>query len=800
MFRRSGAKKHEDKVILSDSELSMRISKNRFAHWKRVGLGMVVFLIQGGVFLLGESVSHGQVIKINLVDGKVCARCMLSGPKVAIPANVVFDFGSRIPLRVHEKTGKLLGLNSSGEAALKFDEVELAKVPAMCTGLRSLELLSQNNAQELGEIPAAAIVGLPALAKYVVQLDVSGGELRLLPPSGLKESGLVTENSSGLTTFKYDVQVTGYWLTAEGEDGFPLRVQFATRQFDTIIDGIVADMAGAPGGDIDRLMLDGINLGEFVAFRPEDLSQSPGRPDLVLGTNLLESFLVTINQAADSISLKQLSKPVFPKEEREFFVARSEEDAEAIESFLEKNPKSRLAGEAAELLLSYRLAEDPASREKIGQAMDYRIAAARLERRSETMVSLADELLDSQRADSSILAFDALSKGLVYAGDDLNASARHEINARLGKLCLDKGDLKQARRHLLSAAFGMPRNGSVNLWLGGLYERTGKPARAWSRYVQAAISEESPAGALTGLDRLNRDPSFRSGFSMEDARQLLEGRVVEFHPPNRFERNSQGDGASPVDLVELFTCIDEPRTMAAELAFSGLLEYFEKQDVTFLAYHVRSPESNPLVSQASESRRRFYDINKTPVVFFNGNNSITAGGDEGAVARTFAAYKAAAMIETGKPADWSIQGSIGLKEQEIAGTLKLSGPEAGDNLRLVVLLCEKAVMVPGANSLMLHYEVVRGMLSPDSGFAIPSASGERVFEIRTSLSDIVDSLSRTITDMEKEEKIVFAMKPVYVDADMCSIAVFLQDCKSKQVLVSRDFEVVPDHAGGGGRR
>ncbi len=778
----------------------MRISRNRFACRTRIGLGMLAFLIPGVLVLAGASVSYGQTIAVKLVDGKVCARCMLSGPKVSIPANVVFDLGSRIPLQVHEKTGKLLGLNSSSEAALKFDNIELAKIPVVSTGLRSLELLSQNHSQELGEIPAAAIVGLPALAKYVIQLDVSLGELRLLPQSGLNEPGIVTESSGGLTAFKYDVQVSGYWLTAEGEDSFPLRVQFTTRQFDTIIDGIVADMAGAPGGDIDRLMLGRINLGEFVAFRPEDLSKSPGRPDLVLGTNLLSSFLVTINQATDSISFKQLSKPVFPKEEREFFVARSEEDAEGLESFLDKNEKSRLAGEAAELLLRYRLVENPANRKRIGQAMDFRIATAPLERRSETMVTLADELLALQRADSSILAFDALSKGLVYAGDDLNASARHEINARLGKLCLDKGDLKQARRHLLSAAFGMPRNGLINLWLGELYERTGKQARAWSRYVQAAISEESPAGALAGLDRLNRDPGFRTGFSMEDARQLLEGRVVEFHPPDRFERNPRNNGLSPVHLVELFTCIDEPRTQAAELAFGGLLEYFEKQEVAFLAYHVRSPESNPMVSQASESRRRFYDVSNTPVAFFNGISPITSGGDEGAVARTFAAYKAAAMVKEGHSTDWSIEGKIGLKDQEIAGTLKLSGPEAGGSLRLVVLLCEKAVMGPGANSLMLHYNVVRAMLSPDSGFAIPSASGERVFEIRTSLSDIMDSLSSTIAEMEKEEKVVFTVKPVYVDAEMCSVVVFLQDSKSKQVFVSRDFEVVSRHSGGSGRR
>ena len=67
------------------------------------------------------------------------------------------------------------------------------------------------------------------------------------------------------------------------------------------------------------------------------------------------------------------------------------------------------------------------------------------------------------------------------------------------------GELLRDTRHLLSAAFGLPEDGSINLDLGRFYEQQGRYRRAFSRYVQAVIRPESGAGGLEGLQRAARN-------------------------------------------------------------------------------------------------------------------------------------------------------------------------------------------------------------------------------------------------------------------------------------------------------
>ena len=41
------------------------------------------------------------------------------------------------------------------------------------------------------------------------------------------------------------------------------------------------------------------------------------------------------------------------------------------------------------------------------------------------------------------------------------------------------------------------------------------------------VADDPPMAAIEGLNRLNRDPAFRASFTMDDAEQLLEGRVLD---------------------------------------------------------------------------------------------------------------------------------------------------------------------------------------------------------------------------------------------------------------------------------
>jgi hypothetical protein len=334
----------------------------------------------------------------------------------------------------------------------------------------------------------------------------------------------------------------------------------------------------------------------------------------------------------------------------------------------------------------------------------------------------------------------------------------------------------------------MPKDPQINFWMGELYERSAKLTRAWSRYVQAVLTDSPPAGALRGLDRLNRDPGFRASFSMADAEQLLEGRTIEFHPPGRFENEAS---ATPVRLVELFSCIDHEATLAPELAFAALAEYYANAPVSFVQYHPGTPEPDPLASDCAKARAAFYGVETTPAAIFGGTNAIRDGGSDRDIDRLYRAYKAASLSGAAAMQPWRIRSHATVADGSIRGRVELSGPKAPDDLRLHLLLCEEAVMAVGANQVILHRHVARAAISPSDGFRVPEQPGTRTFEIVADTAAVGAALEKTIKNMEEQEEIEFLMRPTYVDARGCNVVAILQSNTTRKVLAADILNVQP---------
>ncbi|MBP7934155.1 MAG: hypothetical protein KA354_05845 [Phycisphaerae bacterium] len=757
--------------------------------------------VMAAIWAFEVPVQAAAEIRFKVVDGRPCAMGTIHGPSKGIPANVVIELGLKMPLVIHERSGKLLEIGGDSRGEVRFGDLALGNLKTHATGLKELEDLSRDYAPELGEIPAIAYLGLPAFEQFGVQIEIGEGVLRLLPGEEAVLSEGERSGSDGVskaTVVPYEESGSGYWLKAVAADGFTLRTRFMTSGNDTIIDSTAADLAGSAGGAIDPLSLGGLNLARLVAFRPEDLSEAPEpRPDLVLGVNLLSSLRVTIDQTHRRMLFEQTREPRFPIEERAYYQARTDGNAEAIESFVKGHATSRLAKEAAEKLLALRLEDTAGPREAITRAVRMRADLTPENRRAASLVTLADALIAGKRTDKYELATEVLKIGQESASTDLNGVAAHQILARTGQIALQRNDLKEARRALLSAAFGLPRDPLVNLWLGELYERTGKAARAWSRFVQAAISDDAPADAFRGLDRLNRDADFRASFSMGDAEQLLEGRVPAFHPADRFGEGGKGEDAKPVQLVELFTCVDHGSTAAPELAFGGLQQYFDGTDVSWVQYHLASPAAEPLVSRASVSRAGFYQTTTAPAAFFDGKGPKTDAGDEKNAAQVYAAYQGAALAGRVGVAAWKVDGRIAFTEGKFVGIIEVQGSEAGGSLRLHVILCERLVMLPAANGVVLHRSVARALLSPEGGFELPAGSGGRSYEVMLTVAAVSEELDKRISAVEAEKEVRFLMRPFFVDPGACVVVAFLQDSRTREVLVARSLAVKNNGAGGG---
>ena len=84
--------------------------------------------------------------------------------------------------------------------------------------------------------------------------------------------------------------------------------------------------------------------------------------------------------------------------------------------------------------------------------------------------------------------------GIANGREDRYPDAVHKLHAHMGSIQLQQGARRDAWKHLLSAAFGLPEDGPLNLDLARCYEEDGRFSRAYSRYLQALLSPESKCG------------------------------------------------------------------------------------------------------------------------------------------------------------------------------------------------------------------------------------------------------------------------------------------------------------------
>ena len=220
--------------------------------------------------------------------------------------------------------------------------------------------------------------------------------------------------------------------------------------------------------------------------------------------------------------------------------------------FLEEHPGKRLAGEAARLLLDYRI-EDAAPSDEIDAAVAWVFETEVGDLRTTRMLDLMKEMSDAGEV-GVVVAAGRL--GVDAGRGDRYPNAVHEVHGLLGRTLLDEGEGDEAWRHLLSAAFGLPEDGGVNLDLGRFYEQQGRYRRAFSRYVQAVIRPESGAGGLEGLQRvqalLKDDEGAAEPFSVRTIERMIAGKVRNFGASSRFVPDDENPALRTV-LCEFFT-------------------------------------------------------------------------------------------------------------------------------------------------------------------------------------------------------------------------------------------------------
>ena len=675
-----------------------------------------------------------QDIVVETVGGLPVVKCAIRFQELEIEGHLIFDLSLQVPFQIHKGALGGLGLNAEVAKFQRFDiefsdGVKLLQLPVDTDRYPLLEAHTRLHAGELGEVPVIGFLGPAAFDSNVIELDMGKGLLRTM--------GLAADAAQE-AEMPYRAMECGIVVAGTGPAGMPVQAVLSTRLHDSALAPAALKLAREKGAKPNVLAIAEVDWGARTAIRFDALDDTwPESVNAVVGAEALAGSVVTLWPKRGMIAAIPRPSPPFPENEQRYFIALADSDAKAVTEFIQAGARRRLLDEACLRLMDIRLLDARSSAADLIAALDLLALKHSPDRRSVSLLNIADALEQTAHGHREQLVGHALELAIRESGEALEPTAIHDVHIRIGRRAFAKGDLLQARRHLLSAAFGMPKDAACNYWMGEVYRETGKLRRAWSRYFQALLDEsletEDPirAQALQRLDELNRDPKFRETFNMPLAEEYMAGRLAksEFHAEtrHRFVKNRH---PHRIRMAELFVDSSDKAVGGMELAFQALDEFFEGE-VVLVSYHL----NDPMHSEAARERLAFYQKTAAPLVVLDGKPAFETALGKGDVpaddaAANYPLLRDACLPETAPEAsDWQIGGTIRSEDGRVKLKVSAAGGGSPDDLRLVVLLCERSVMAVGENGVFFHHFVVRDLLTPPEGIA-PDKAVEAEIDVR----------------------------------------------------------------------
>lgn len=711
-------------------------------------------------------------LPFKLVDGGVYLRAELRAPGQRLDAHVQIDLSSGVAMQLHSNSAQVLELAEFDTwVEVEVEGHKLGEFSAQVSRLRALERVTAENAQALEEVPAVAILGWPAFSKHRTRFDFDRRRLQILEPLlelPADAAPLITpDDALGEAP---ELQVGGTWattldvtsvprLTLRDQNGAGIPATLGTTAFDTFVDQVWATDRGHPTGALPTLRLGPVELTNFAALRPRPrLSAGSGQPRIVLGTGLLRSTVLTLDPARSRLELTVAKAPADPKLDREMIAAMTTRDLDALDELLGKHVTHRLAEEASGLLLQGRFQTGEGGAEALESAVLTRVKAAPERRRARTAMDLAERLQEAAPQVWNDVRRPLLDLALKASEKDENAETVHKVRSEIGGIYLEAGDLDEAWKHLLGAAFGLPRDGMVNFRLGRLYEKQGRFERAWSRYLAASVTADAGADGLNALKRLAREREITTPFDVDEMEIALEGRVPAFEPASRFTPAKDGPPPTRRVLVELFTGAQCPPCFAADLAGDGLLAHFEGGHVTLIQHHVPIPAPEPMVSRSSMARARAFGVRGAPTVVVGGLRPVqgVGGRSQPKVESGFRALRDVVTNELKRPSPWKLTIDATGKDRDLSASVKVEGP-AASGMKLTVWLTERTVLYPGRNRIAFHRHVNRAELT-SGRIALAEDAGTRTWNGSINLDAVGDDLDVYLDGQFGAD--AFAMRPL----------------------------------------
>lgn len=725
-------------------------------------------------------------------------RCEVSTKYRRIPVNLLVDYERSCELELHNRAAHGIKVDTDGGIPVTIHLPGFnITVPRREHGDEDfLNEFTRLYSRELGETACVGAIGSKVLQKYHVTFDLHDGFVYLRPPRA--ENGVPLEENEGAAVTSVTLTNDLVWFPVRLADDKILSMSLGTTQYDTVIDETMAEAMGKPAGDIGSVRVKDFDLARYVALRPEELVQV--HPDGALGTlglNVLEHFRVEVDRVNRSIKFEETKAAEFPTADLAYFTARLDEEAQPLVSWLNDHPGARLGREASERLLELLLDEDAAAKD-FGVALDWMDRTRIDDLRATEALKTMDTLLAARRADVAVMAGEI---GVKSGRKDRYPESVPKLHSRLGELLLEQKQNKKAWEHLLSAAFGLPEDGVINLNLGRFYERAERYRRAMSRYIQAVITPEAGPLAVAALERVQQKMGGEP-LSVDLVDKLIAGKVHNFGAATKFEPK-RDNTTNRVVLVELFTNAHFGRRLregwrsfavGGSMALEGLLSHFPRSHVVALSYHLPSPEPTALQNELSLHMAESYGISRP--MFTKINGTVTGPGAERwrKAEPVYERNRSVILDELLEPTDYEILGQAEIKDGVLSGEVTVKGPKKLD-VFVQLVLAERGVLYPGKAKVVVHRMVARAsLLDSLDGVAFVPKDGKMTVPFSRKLAELTQEHEAFLEGWEARSSKSCTRLSTRIDPRQVRVIAVVRSLTSRRVLQAR--QITPNGAKG----
>lgn len=741
---------------------------------------------------------EGGAIPVRVVDGRLIVACDISGPRLRAPMNLWLDIDGAYGLQLHNRAAAPLPAeNRSGKPlplTLHFPDFTMEVARRELGPEEDFEEFTKYHSKEIGENALSGAIGAQILKHFDVVFDLPRNQVLLSPPGKL--AGYQSDPASKEQLVPISLQNDLVWLPVEltnGEEKLERALAIGSSRYDTILDKRLCGSLRRPAGNVGPLICQAIDFAPYVAFRPEEVVQThPKGVAGVIGLNILEKFRVHIDRQSLLATVTPAGSPSFPDEELEWFQTMVSEDRDLVSAWLDKHGDTRLGREAAEFLLTLLL-DEGAEEDELAKAVQWVNDTMPKDLRATRMFDLLEELVNEGETQ---LGIGAGELGIKSARQDRYPEANYKLHGRLGELML-QSDRREAWRHLLSAAFGLPEDGMINLNLARVYEADGKRKRAFSRYIQALVKEESSELAMEALKRLDQDLPPEERMTIETIDRMISGRVRNYSAPTKYELDRlRGNHTC---LVEFFTNAyvgTEQRggAIGGAMGNQGVMSHFDQSECVFLSYHLAVPKVEPLVNPLGQLMAEWLGVPGPVVQVVDGKQQAPGMGKHRDAEKIYKAARNAVVPRLRREVPISVTCDLTLDDTNVSGKVEIQGPQLDSDedlalppLTVQVVVAERGVVFHGSSGVVIHRMLARGLATsgPLSGIPyLPDDDGKLMLNIDRSLAEIQQENTDYLDSLEEGQTKGGTRMGIRIDPASVEVIVVVRNAETAEVVQS----------------